>query len=175
MAWYIIHTFTGHENKVKLSIERRAQAQGLASKFNRILVVTEDEITSARGGKKQIRKQKVFPGYVFIDMDLDDETRFLVRNTSGVTGFVGPDKQPQALLPSEIKHILDQADGDEPMISVIWNAGDVVKITNGPFADFQGTIEEVSIPKEEIRVLISLFGRDTPVTLGFGDIEKVAY
>jgi len=174
MAWYVIHTFTGHENKVKMSIERRAQAQGLASKFHRILVVTEDEIGVGRGGKKLIRKQKVFPGYVFIDMDLDDETRFLVRNTSGVTGFVGPDKQPQTLLPSEMAHILEQADSDEPMVSVIWSVGDVVKITNGPFADFQGTIEEVSIPKEQIRVLISLFGRDTPVTLGFGDIEKVA-
>lgn len=173
MAWYIIHTFTGHENKVKLSIERRAQAQGLASKFDRILVVTEDEIGTSRGGKKQVRKQKVFPGYVFIDMDLDDETRFLVRNTSGVTGFVGPGGQPRALLPNEMTQILEQVDGEEPMISVIWNVGDVVKITNGPFADFQGTIEEVSIPKEQIRVLISLFGRDTPVTLGFDDIEKV--
>lgn len=174
MAWYVIHTFTGHENKVKTSIERRAAAQGIGHKVKRILVLTEEELTGTRGGKKQIRKHKVYPGYIFMEMDLDDETRFLIRNTPGVTGFVGPDKQPVPLQPHEINSILEQVEGPELPIKVAWEAGEVVRVTSGPFADFQGTIEEVNIPKEQIRVLISLFGRDTPVTLGFGDIEKIS-
>jgi transcriptional antiterminator NusG len=173
MAWYVIHTFTGHENKVKASIERRASAQGIAHKVQRILVMTEEELTAVRGGKKQIRKHKVYPGYVFLEMELDDETRFLVRNTPGVTGFVGPDKQPVPLSSAEINTIMQQAEAPEQPIKVAWEAGQVVRVVTGPFADFQGTIEEVNIPKEQLRVLISLFGRDTPVTLGFGDIEKI--
>lgn len=173
MAWYVIHTFTGHENKVKASIERRAAAQGIGHKMHRILVLTEEEVTGTRGGKKQVRKHKVYPGYVFLEMDLDDETRFLIRNTPGVTGFVGPDKQPVPLKESEIRTILDQVEGVEIPVRAIWSAGNVVRVTSGPFANFEGTIEEVNIPKEQVRVLISLFGRDTPVTLGFNDIEKI--
>ncbi len=172
-AWYVIHTFTGHENKVKASIERRAAAQGIGHKVQRILVLTEEELTGTRGGKKQYRKHKVYPGYIFMEMDLDDETRFLVRNTPGVTGFVGPDKQPVPLKPNEIRTILEQVEGVELPTKVAWAPGDVVKVTSGPFANFEGTIEEVNGPKEQIRVLISLFGRDTPVTLGFSDVEKV--
>jgi len=173
MAWYVIHTFTGHENKVKSSIERRAAAQGIGHKMHRILVLTEEEVTGTRGGKKTVRKHKVYPGYVFLEMDLDDETRFLIRNTPGVTGFVGPDKQPVPLKESEIRTILDQVEGVEIPVKAIWSAGNVVRVTSGPFANFEWTIEEVNIPKEQVRVLISLFGRDTPVTLGFNDIEKI--
>ena len=172
MAWYVIHTFTGHENKVKASIERRAAAQGIGHKVYRILVLTEEEVTGTRGGKKQVRKHKIYPGYIFMEMDLDDETRFLVRNTPGVTGFVGPDKQPVPLKPAEIRTILDQVEGVELPVKAIWQAGDVVRVISGPFAQFEGTVEEVNVPREQVRVLISLFGRDTPVTLGFGDIEK---
>lgn len=174
MSWYVIHTFTGHENKVKASIERRAIAQGIEGKIQRILVLTEDELVGTRGGKKQTRRHKVYPGYVFLEMDLDDQTRFLVRNTPGVTGFVGPDKQPIPLKAQEINIILEQEEGPELPTKAIWSAGQVIRVTSGPFADFQGTIEEVNISKEQVRVLISLFGRDTPVTLGFNDIEKVS-
>jgi transcriptional antiterminator NusG len=173
MAWYVIHTFTGHENKVKASIERRASAQGIGHKVQRILVLTEEELTSTRGGKKQIRRHKVYPGYVFIEMDLDDETRYLIRNTPGVTGFVGPDKMPVPLKPDEVRSILEQVEGPELPAKVAWSPGENVRVISGPFADFQGTIEEVNAPKEQIRVLISLFGRDTPVTLGFDDVEKL--
>lgn len=173
MAWYVIHTFTGHENKVKASIERRASAQGIGHKLQRILVLTEEELTSTRGGKKQIRRHKIYPGYVFIEMDLDDETRYLIRNTAGVTGFVGPDKMPVPLKPDEVRSILEQVEGPELPVKVAWSPGENVRVISGPFADFQGTIEEVNVPKEQIRVLISLFGRDTPVTLGFDDVEKL--
>jgi transcription termination/antitermination protein NusG len=174
MAWYVIHTFTGHENKVKTSIERRSAAQGIAHKIQRILVLTEEELTSIRGGKKQMRKHKVYPGYVFLEMLLDDETRFIVRNTPGVTGFVGPDKQPVPLKQQEIDTILQQLEGPELPPKALWSSGQVIRVTSGPFAEFQGTIEEVNETKEQVRVLISLFGRDTPVTLGFGDIEKTS-
>lgn len=173
MAWYVIHTFTGHENKVKTSIERRAVALGISHKLHRILVVTEDELTVIHGSGKQIRKRKVYPGYIFIEMDLDDETRYLIRNTPGVTGFVGPDKMPVPLQPHEINTILEQFEGPEQPLKVAWEAGQTIRVVTGPFADFQGTIEEVMVPSERLRVLITLFGRDTPVTLGFGDIEKV--
>ncbi|MEI6519867.1 MAG: transcription termination/antitermination protein NusG [bacterium] len=174
MQWYAIHTFTGHENKVQSSIERRAAAQGIGYKFNRILVLTEEELVGTRSGKKMTRKHKIFPGYIFMEMELDDETRFLVRNTPGVTGFVGPDQMPVPLKPDEINAILKQEEGPEIPAKSIWSIAQVVRINSGPFMDFQGTIEEVNIPKEQVRVLISLFGRDTPVTLGFADIEKVS-
>ena len=173
MAWYVIHTFTGHENKVKASIERRAEASGISQKLQRILVLTEEELVSSRGGKKQTRKHKVYPGYVFLEMDLDDDTRFLIRNTPGVTGFVGPDKQPVPLKPSEINTILQQEEGPEQPVKAAWVPGQVIRVVSGPFADFQGTIEEVIISKEQLRVLISIFGRDTPVTLTFNDVEKI--
>ena len=173
MEWYVIHTFTGHENKVKASIERRAVVQGIGHKLHRILVLTEEEVTGTRGGKKTTRRHKVYPGYVFLEMDLDDETRYLIRNTPGVTGFIGPDKQPVPLKPSEINTILAQVEGVEIPVKLAWSAGDVIRVTNGPFANFEGTIEEVIAQKEQLRVLISLFGRDTPVTLGFNDVEKI--
>ena len=173
MEWYVIHTFTGHENKVKSSIERRAVAQGIGHKLHRILVLTEEEVTGTRGGKKTTRKHKVYPGYVFLEMDLDDETRYLVRNTPGVTGFIGPDKMPVPLKPSEINTILEQVEGVEVPAKLTWAPGVVVRVTNGPFANFEGTIEEVNVQKEQLRVLISLFGRDTPVTLSFSDVEKI--
>lgn len=173
MDWYVIHTFTGHENKVKTSIERRASALGIGHKLERILVLIEEEVTGTRGGKKTFRKHKVYPGYIFLEMQLDDETRFLIRNTPGVTGFVGPDKQPVPLQPHEINTILAQVEAPEIPTKVAWSPGEVVRVTNGPFEEFQGTIEEVNAPKEQLRVLISLFGRDTPVTLGFADIEKI--
>ena len=107
-------------------------------------------------------------------MDLDDETRFVVRNTPGVTGFVGPDKMPVPLKPQEIATILQQLEGPEVPAKTVWGPGQVVRVISGPFADFQGTIEEVNLPKEQVRVLISLFGRDTPVTLTFNDIDKTS-
>jgi transcriptional antiterminator NusG len=143
--WYVVHTFTGHENKVKASIERRAASEGLGERFGRILVLTEEELRGTRRGKKQVRKHKVFPGYVIAEMELTDETRHLVRSTAGVTGFVGPDRQPVPLQPEEI----------------------------GPFENFHGRIEEINVPKEKLRVLVSIFGRDTPVEVDLGDVERL--
>lgn len=173
MQWYVVHTFTGHENKVKTAIERRAKAENLQDRFGRILVLTEDEIRGSRRGKKQVRKHKVFPGYVIVEMDLTDKTQHLVRSTSGVTGFVGPGRQPVPLSPDEISRILGTAEDEGSRLRVAFEEGETVRIVSGPFEGFHGRVEEIDVPKDKMRVLISIFGRDTPVEVGFGDVEKL--
>ena len=172
--WYVVHTFTGHENKVKASIERRAAGVGLSDKIGRILVLTEEELRGTRRGKKQVRKHKVFPGYVVLEMELTEQTQMLIRTTAGVTGFIGPDRQPVPLQQDEVENILAATGGEEaPLMRVAWQKGDMVRITSGPFENFHGTIEEINIPKEKLRVLVSIFGRDTPVEVDFVDVEKL--
>jgi transcriptional antiterminator NusG len=171
--WYVIHTFTGHENKVKTTIERRSEQMGLQDRVGRILVLTEEELRGSRRGRKQVRKHKVFPGYVIIEMALDDQTRHLVRNTSGVTGFVGPDRQPVPLQPAEVDNILATLGEETTRLRVPWEVGDRVRVTNGPFEDFEGRVQEVNVPKQKLRVMIELFGRETPVEVEFTDVEKI--
>ena len=171
--WYVVHTFTGHEDKVKLSIERRAKSLGLSEKIGRLLVPTEEELRGTRRGKRQVSKHKVFPGYVIVEMELDDYTRHLVRNTPGVTGFVGPDKQPVALQPEEVQRMLTTTSEEAPRMRVAWEKGQVVRIVSEPFDGIHGRIEEVNVAKEKLTVLVSIFGRDTPVDLDFSDVEKL--
>jgi len=171
--WYVVHTFTGHEDKVKASIERRAKSKGLGGKFGRILVPTEEELRGTRRGRRQVSRHKVYPGYVFIEMELEDQSRHLVRDTSGVTGFAGPDKQPVALTPEEVERLLLSVSGEAPHVRAAWQIGDTVRIVSEPFEGIHGRIDEFNIPKERVRVLISIFGRDTPVDLNFSDIEKL--
>jgi transcription termination/antitermination protein NusG len=171
--WYVVHTFTGHENKVKASIERRAQSIGIGERFGRILVLSEEEVRGRRG-KKQVRKHKVFPGYVLVEMELDEQTRYVVRNTSGVTGFVGPDRQPVPLKEHEIRNILRSVGEEAPRVRAAWEVGETVRITVSPFEDFHGAVQEVDVGREKLKVLISIFGRETPVELDFGDVEKLS-
>jgi len=170
--WYVVHTFTGHENKVKSAIERRAKAQSLQDRFGRILVLTEEEVRGTRRGKKQVRKHKVFPGYVIIEMLLDEDTHHLVRSTSGVTGFVGPDRQPVALSPQEVRRILGTLE-EEPRVRAAFEEGETVRILSGPFEGFHARVEQVDVTKQKLRALISIFGRDTPVEVDFSDVEKL--
>jgi transcriptional antiterminator NusG len=172
--WYVVHTFTGHENKVKTSIERRAVSEGLGDKVGRILVLTEEELRGTRRGKKQVRKHKVFPGYVIVEMELINETRHLVRSTAGVTGFVGPDRQPVPLQPDEVEGILGAVGEESARVRVAFEKGDMVRIVTGPFENFHGRIDEINIPKEKLRVLVSIFGRDTPVEVDLGDVERLS-
>ena len=171
--WYVIHTFTGHEDKVKASIARRAPSKGLADRFGRILVPTEEELRGTRRGRRQVSRHKVYPGYVFIEMELDDQTRYLVRETSGVTGFAGPDRQPVPLSAEEVERLLMSVSGEAPHVRAAWQVGDMVRIVSEPFEGIHGRIEELNVPKERVRVLISIFGRETPVDLNFSDIEKL--
>jgi transcriptional antiterminator NusG len=172
--WYVVHTFTGHENKVKTSIERRAASEGLQDRVGRILVLTEEELRGTRRGKKQVRKHKVFPGYVIVEMELTNETRHLVRSTAGVTGFVGPDRQAVPLQPDEVEGILGAASEEAPRRRAPFEKGDMVRIAAGPFENFHGRIEEINIPKEKLRVLVSIFGRETPVEVDLGDVERLS-
>lgn len=171
--WYVVHTLTGHENKVKTTIERKASSLGLDDRLGRIVVMSEEEVGGSRRGKKQARKRKIFPGYVIIEMELDDDTRYLVRNTNGVTGFVGPDRQPVPLKEDEIRNILQTMGEEAPRVRAAWEVGQTVRISVNPFEDFQGTIQEVNVEREKLKVFISIFGRDTPVELNFRDVEKL--
>jgi len=171
-AWYAVHTYSGHENKVKTNIERRSESLGLKDRIARILVPVEEE-TRNRNGRRTTIKRKVFPGYVLIEMELDDQTWYLVKNTIGVTGFVSSGNKPVPLQNHEVQNILDSLVEGRAQLRPQWQKGEVIRVTTGPFADFNGTIEEVNIDKQKIKVLISIFGRDTPVELDFNQIERV--
>jgi transcription termination/antitermination protein NusG len=170
--WYAVHTYAGHENKVMTNIKRRAESMGLLNKIGQVLVPTETEMRT-RAGKKTEMKRKVFPGYVLIEMELDDSTWYLVKSTTGVTGFVSSGNKPVPLLEKEIRLILDSVEGNAPTPVIKFEKGEVVRVTSGPFTEFTGKIEEVNADKEKLKVLISIFGRDTPVELDFQQVEKV--
>lgn len=171
-AWYAVHTYSGHENKVKTNIERRAASSAeLRDKIGRILVPVEEE-TRNRNGRRSTIKRKVFPGYVLIEMELNDQTWYLVKNTIGVTGFVSSGNKPVPLQEREVLEIMEQLSDNKPRRPQ-WEKGQVIRVTSGPFADFNGNIEEVNLDKQKVKVLISIFGRDTPVELDFNQIERV--
>lgn len=170
--WYAVHTYSGHENKVKTNIERRAESMNLKDRVFRILVPTETELRT-RSGKKQEVQRKVFPGYVLIEMVLDDQTWYLVKSTTGVTGFVSSGNKPVPLQDKEVQDILDAIEAPDRRPKVKWSKEEVVRVNSGPFTDFTGKIEEVNTEKEKLKVLISIFGRDTPVELDFGQVERL--
>jgi len=170
--WYAVHTYSGHEDKVRTNIERRAETMNLKDKIFRILVPKDTEVRN-RNGKKTEFKRKVFPGYVLIDMVLDDGTWHLVKNTTGVTGFVSSGNKPVPLQDREVRDILETIEQGEARPKSIWEKNQVIRVASGPFTDLTGKIEEVNIEKEKLKVLINLFGRDTPVELDFNQVEKI--
>lgn len=171
--WYVVHTFTGHEDKVKVSIERRAASLGLGEQIGRILVPTEEELRGTRRGRRQVSKHKIFPGYVIVEMEIGDQTRHLVRDTTGVTGFVGPDRQPVALQPEEVERLLATVSEEAPPLRAAWDVGETVRITSEPFDNIHGQVTDVDLKHEKLRVLVSIFGRETPVEVDFADVEKL--
>jgi transcriptional antiterminator NusG len=173
--WYVIHTYSGYENKVKANLERRIHSMNMQDKIFRVLVPMEDEV-EFKDGKRKITPKKVFPGYVLVEMDMDDQSWYVVRNTSGVTGFVGSPgagEKPVPLQDKEVKTILKQMGIETPKLKIDFKKGDRVKVTSGPFFDFTGIVDEIQPEKEKVRALISIFGRETPVELEFYQIEKV--
>lgn len=170
--WYAVHTYSGHENKVMNNILRRAETMSLRDKIFRILVPTETELRT-RAGKKTEVKRKIYPGYVLIDMILDDSTWYLVKSTTGVTGFIPPGNKPVPLQDREVKDILDAIEGNVPAPVVKFEKNEMVRVTAGPFTEFTGKIAEINADKEKLKVLISIFGRDTSVELDFQQVEKV--
>jgi transcription termination/antitermination protein NusG len=169
--WYAVHTYSGHENKVMTNILRQADARDLRAKIFDIRVPIEVEIRT-RAGKRQSVKRKVFPGYVLIDMILDEDTWHLVRSTTGVTGFVSSGNKPVPIQEKEMLNILQSEEGVQQRPKVQWSKNDSVRVVSGPFAGLSGKIEDVNIDKEKLRVLISIFGRETPVELDFTQVEK---
>src|SRR5699024_699944 len=172
--WYVVHTYSGYENKVKTNLEKRVDSMAMTDKIFRILVPVEEE-TEIKDGKRKTKNKKVFPGYVLAEMIMTDDSWYVVRNTPGVTGFVGSTgagAKPTPLLPDEIDVILKQMGLKEKKVTVNLQLKDKVKVKEGPFADFVGTIEEIEPEKEKLKVHVNMFGRETPVELDFGQIEK---
>ena len=173
--WFVVHTYSGYENKVKANLERRIHSMQMQNKIFRVLVPMEDEV-EFKEGKRKITPKKVFPGYVLVEMIMDDQSWYVVRNTQGVTGFVGspgPGEKPLPLQEKEVKTILKQMGIEAPKLKIDFHKGDRVKVTSGPFFDFTGVVDEIQPEKEKLRALISIFGRETPVELEFFQVEKV--
>lgn len=173
--WFVIHTYSGYENKVKANLERRIHSMGMSEKIFRVLVPMEEEV-EFKDGKRKITPKKVFPGYVLVEMIMDDQSWYVTRNTQGVTGFVGspgPGEKPVPLQEKEVKTILKQMGIEAPKLKIDFEKGDRVKVTSGPFFDFTGVVDEIQPEKERLRALISIFGRETPVELEFFQVEKV--
>jgi len=169
--WYVLHTYSGYENKVRKSIETRIDALDLTDRVYEIVVPTQDEI-EIRSGQRHTVQKKVFPGYVLVRMEMDDDTWYALRNTPGVTGFVNINNVPIPLPDAEVQGILKGMTAEAPKVKVSFAVGDTVRITDGPFADFRGEIDEINQEKGKIRVLVSFFGRETPVELDFLQAER---
>lgn len=169
--WFVLHTYSGYENKVKKTIESRIDALDLGDRVHEIVVPTQDEV-EIRNSQRYTVQRKVFPGYVLVRMDLDDDTWYTLRNTPGVTGFVNVNNKPVPLAEAEVQKILKGMTAEAPKVKVSFQVGDTVQITDGPFADFRGEIDEVNHERGKIKVLVSFFGRETPVELDFLQVER---
>ncbi len=175
MRWYVVHAYSGMEKAVERNLRERVERSGMQTKFGRILVPTE-EVVEMKNGKKAVTERRFFPGYVLVEMVMDDESWHLVKNTSKVTGFVGGAKnRPVPISDDEVMKIVNQMqEGTEkPRPKVEWEVGEVVRVKEGPFTDFNGSIEEVNYDKNKLRVSVTIFGRATPVELDFHQVEKV--
>ncbi|MBU8855459.1 transcription termination/antitermination protein NusG [Priestia megaterium] len=173
--WYVVHTYSGYENKVKTNLEKRVETMGMQDKIFRV-VVPEEEEREIKNNKEKITKKKVFPGYVLVEIIMTDDSWYVVRNTPGVTGFVGSagsGSKPTALLPEEVEMILKQMGMDEQYADFDFELKETVLVQEGPFANFEGTIEEIDTDKRKVKVHVDMFGRQTPVELDFTQIEKI--
>jgi len=173
--WYVVHTYSGYENKVKANLEKRVESMDMKDKIFRILVPMEEEIVNKDGKKKTVMR-KVYPGYVLVEMVQTDDSWYVVRNTPGVTGFVGSTgagSKPTALLPHEVEAILKHMGMGEPKPKIEFNLKETVQVKVGPFADFVGSIEEILADKGKLKVHVNMFGRETPLELDFDQVEKV--
>ncbi len=172
--WYVIHTYSGYENKVKANLEHRIESMGMEDKIFEVLIPKETVTDIKEGGRRVTSEKKVFPGYILVHMELDDDSWYVVRNTPGVTGFVGSQGKPQPLSKAEFNRIVKRTEaGVRPKTSTDFSEGMAVKITSGPFTDFDGTISEVNLDQTKVKVMVSIFGRETPVEVGFDQVSKL--
>jgi transcriptional antiterminator NusG len=174
LKWYVVHTYAGHEQKAKTYLESAIENAGLSDKFGQILVPTE-EVTEMRQGKRSTSTKKFLPSYILVEMDLDKVTQNLVVSTSGITNFVGAGGRPSPLKEEEVNRIVGQIDSsrEEEATDIPFQAGDPVKVNDGPFADFSGTVSEVNMERRKLKVMVSIFGRPTPVELDFLQVELI--
>lgn len=170
--WYVVHTYSGYENKVKANLEKRIETMEKQDEIFRVLVPMEDEV-EIKDGKRKISKKKVFPGYVLVEMLMNDESWYVVRNTPGVTGFVGSGSKPIPLQEGEVKVILRQMGLDEARAKVDYEVGQSLKVVHGPFTGFVGVVDGILADKGKLKVLVSMFGRETPVELDFNQVEEL--
>ncbi|HSR58991.1 MAG TPA: transcription termination/antitermination protein NusG [Candidatus Binataceae bacterium] len=172
--WYVVHTYSGYEHKAKAALEERVRAMHVEGKIGEVLVPVERVQELGKGGQRKISNRKFFPGYIFVNMVLDDETWHVIKDTPKITGFVGHSTNPPEVPESEVREITQQMEEGalRPKPKVLFEVGEAIKVVDGPFQDFNGTVEEVKPEKGKVRVLISIFGRATPVELDFVQVEK---
>jgi len=170
-AWYVVHCYSGYENKVRHNLEQRKETMGMKDKIFDIVVPTEEEI-EVKEGKRRTVERRVFPGYILVNMIMSEESWYVVRNTPGVTGFVGMGNSPTPLRPEEVSQIIKRMEAEAPRIKVTFKAGERVRIVDGPFNDFRGTVSEIDMERAKVRVMVNFFGRETPVELDFLQVEK---
>ena len=170
--WFVIHTYSGHEERVKKNLEQRVKSMDSEDEIFQVVIPTEDEIEVRSGRRKTVTK-KILPGYVLVHMRMNEDSWSVVRNTPGVTGFVGSGNTPTPLEEEEVSEILRQISSDEPRVKVGFRKGQSVRVTDGPFIDFVGVVDEINMEKGKVRVLLSLFGQETPVELDFLQVEKL--
>ena len=175
-AWYIVQTYSGYENKVKTSLDQRVKTMDMGDKIFQVIIPTEEEIEIKDGQRKTVSR-KLFPGYIFVQMVMSDDSWYVVRNTPGVTGFAGSNEErdrarPMPLGEEEVGRILRQMHTAQPRINIGFKVGEAVRVTDGPFVDFVGQVDEINLDKGKVRVMVSMFGRDTPVELDFLQVEK---
>ncbi len=169
--WYVVHCYSGYENKVRHNLEQRIESMGMKDKIFDVVVPTEEEI-EVKDGKRRTVERRVFPGYILVQMIMDEDSWYVVRNTPGVTGFVGMGNEPTALRPEEVAQIIKRMEAEAPRIKVTYKIGQKVRIIDGPFNDFIGTVDDIDMERAKVRVMVSFFGRETPVELDFLQVEK---
>jgi len=170
-AWFVIHCYSGYENKVRHNLEQRIETMGMKDKIFDVVIPTQEEI-EVKDGKRRTVERHIFPGYVLVNMQLTEESWYVVRNTPGVTGFVGMGNQPTPLRPEEVSQIIKRMEAEAPTVKVSFKVGERVRIIDGPFNDFRGLVSEIDMERTKVRVLVSFFGRETPVELDFLQVEK---
>lgn len=170
--WFVIHSYSGYENKVKRNLEHRIESLGMQHKIFQVVVPTEDEI-ELKDGQRRTVERRIFPGYIMVEMQMDEDSWYVVRNTPGVTGFVGSVRRPTPLRKRDVDRILKRMRAETPRVKVTFRPGQKVRVCDGPFEDFVGTVDDIYPDKGKVRILVSFFGRETPVELDFLQVEKI--
>jgi transcription termination/antitermination protein NusG len=170
-AWFVIHCYSGYENKVRHNLEQRIETMGMKDMIFDVVIPTQEEI-EVKDGKRRTVERHIFPGYVLVNLVLTEESWYVVRNTPGVTGFVGMGNSPTPLRPEEVAQIVKRMEAESPTVKVTFKQGERVRIIDGPFNDFRGVVSEIDMERTKVRVMVSFFGRETPVELDFLQVEK---